>query len=209
MTKARWLPKPWQRFGSNRETRKAIETYNKLSLLNPDKSAYFASLAEQLKVVDMVILFLILIIIISFVLGFIVLVQNLKAVDLPEISRFQQPVHGGKTDHRHIEKGYLAFCSCSWCGLPYFKFFISGSSAVEDKTKNIGNPTQQTAPAPTQNNSPVQQQPQNRFYKRLLRDPVNRQGFLLFCCLHLRRSNVLCINGTDFYSAIDHTKNSI
>jgi len=28
---------------------KAIETYNKLSLLNPDKSAYFASLAEQLK----------------------------------------------------------------------------------------------------------------------------------------------------------------
>ena len=30
-------------------TEKAIETYNKLSLLNPDKSAYFASLAEQLK----------------------------------------------------------------------------------------------------------------------------------------------------------------
>jgi hypothetical protein len=28
---------------------KAIDTYNKLSLLNPDKSAYFASLAEQLK----------------------------------------------------------------------------------------------------------------------------------------------------------------
>ncbi len=28
---------------------KAIETYNKLSLLNPDKSAYFASLIEQLK----------------------------------------------------------------------------------------------------------------------------------------------------------------
>jgi hypothetical protein len=28
---------------------KAIETYNKLSLLDPDKSAYFASLAEQLK----------------------------------------------------------------------------------------------------------------------------------------------------------------
>jgi hypothetical protein len=28
---------------------KAIETYDKLSLLNPDKSAYFASLAEQLK----------------------------------------------------------------------------------------------------------------------------------------------------------------
>jgi len=28
---------------------KAVETYNKLSLLNPDKSAYFASLAEQLK----------------------------------------------------------------------------------------------------------------------------------------------------------------
>jgi hypothetical protein len=36
----------WLKQG-NRE--KAIETYNKLSLLNPDKSAYFASLAEQLK----------------------------------------------------------------------------------------------------------------------------------------------------------------
>jgi len=30
-------------------TEKAIETYNKLSLLNPGKSAYFASLVEQLK----------------------------------------------------------------------------------------------------------------------------------------------------------------
>jgi hypothetical protein len=28
---------------------KAIEIYNKLSLLNPAKSAYFASLSEQLK----------------------------------------------------------------------------------------------------------------------------------------------------------------
>ena len=28
---------------------KAIEIYNKLSLLNPDKSAYFASLIDQLK----------------------------------------------------------------------------------------------------------------------------------------------------------------
>ena len=36
----------WVKQG-NRE--KAIETYNKLSLLNPDKSAYFASLVEQLK----------------------------------------------------------------------------------------------------------------------------------------------------------------
>jgi hypothetical protein len=36
----------WLKQG-NRE--KAIEIYNKLSLLNPDKSAYFASLADQLK----------------------------------------------------------------------------------------------------------------------------------------------------------------
>lgn len=36
----------WQKQG-NKE--KAIEIYNKLSLLNPAKSAYFASLAEQLK----------------------------------------------------------------------------------------------------------------------------------------------------------------
>ncbi|HET9824257.1 MAG TPA: hypothetical protein VFP87_02920 [Chitinophagaceae bacterium] len=36
----------WAKQG-NKE--KAIETYNKLSLLNPDKSAYFASLVDQLK----------------------------------------------------------------------------------------------------------------------------------------------------------------
>lgn len=36
----------WAKQG-NKE--KAIETYNKLSLLNPDKSAYFASLIDQLK----------------------------------------------------------------------------------------------------------------------------------------------------------------
>lgn len=36
----------WEKQG-NKE--KAIEIYDKLSLLNPDKSAYFASLAEQLK----------------------------------------------------------------------------------------------------------------------------------------------------------------
>ena len=36
----------WIKQGNNE---KAIEIYNKLSLLNPDKSAYFASLAEQLK----------------------------------------------------------------------------------------------------------------------------------------------------------------
>ena len=36
----------WIKQGNNE---KAMEIYNKLSLLNPDKSAYFASLAEQLK----------------------------------------------------------------------------------------------------------------------------------------------------------------
>jgi hypothetical protein len=36
----------WAKQG-NKE--KAIETYNKLSLLNPDKSAYFASLIDELK----------------------------------------------------------------------------------------------------------------------------------------------------------------
>jgi hypothetical protein len=36
----------WIKQGNNE---KAIEIYNKLSLLNPDKSPYFASLADQLK----------------------------------------------------------------------------------------------------------------------------------------------------------------
>ena|SRR4249919_872746 len=108
----------------------------------------------------MVILFLLLIIIISFVLGFIVLVQNPKGGGLAgNIAGFSNQFMGVKQTTDVLEKGTWLFAAALGVVCLISSFFISGSSAVEDKTKNIGNPTQ-TAPAPAQNNSPVQQQPQ-------------------------------------------------
>ena len=109
----------------------------------------------------MVILFLVLIIIISFVLGFIVLVQNPKGGGLAgNIAGFSNQFMGVKQTTDVLEKGTWLFAGALGVVCLVSSFFISGSSAVEDKTQNIGTPTQQAAPAPTQNNSPVQQQPQ-------------------------------------------------
>jgi len=108
----------------------------------------------------MVILFLVLVIIISFVLGFIVLVQNPKGGGLAgNIAGFSNQFMGVKQTTDILEKGTWLFAAALGVVCLISSFFISGSSAVEDKTQNIGNPTQQTAPAPTQN-TPVQQQPQ-------------------------------------------------
>ena len=109
----------------------------------------------------MVILFLILVIIISFVLGFIVLVQNPKGGGLAgNIAGFSNQFMGVKQTTDILEKGTWLFAAALGVVCLISSFFISGSSAVEDKTQNIGNPTQQTVPAPTQNNTPVQPAPQ-------------------------------------------------
>jgi preprotein translocase subunit SecG len=110
----------------------------------------------------MVILFLVLVIIISFVLGFIVLVQNPKGGGLAgNIAGFSNQFMGVKQTTDVLEKGTWLFAGALGLACLISSFFITGSSAVEDKTKNIGNPTQQTTPTtPTQNNSPLQQQPQ-------------------------------------------------
>jgi len=109
----------------------------------------------------MVILFLILVIIISFVLGFIVLVQNPKGGGLAgNIAGFSNQFMGVKQTTDILEKGTWLFAAALGVVCLISSFFISGSSAVEDKTQNIGNPTQQTAPAPTQNNTPLQPAPQ-------------------------------------------------
>jgi preprotein translocase subunit SecG len=106
----------------------------------------------------MVILFLVLIIIISFVLGFIVLVQNPKGGGLAgNIAGFSNQFMGVKQTTDVLEKGTWLFAAALGVVCLISSFFISGTSAVEDKTKNIGNPT---APAPAPSNSPVQQQPQ-------------------------------------------------
>ena len=95
----------------------------------------------------MVILFLVLIIIISFVLGFIVLVQNPKGGGLAgNIAGFSNQFMGVKQTTDILEKGTWLFAAALGVACLISSFFISGSSAVEDKTKNIGNPTQQTAP---------------------------------------------------------------
>jgi preprotein translocase subunit SecG len=109
----------------------------------------------------MVILFLILVIIISFVLGFIVLVQNPKGGGLAgNIAGFSNQFMGVKQTTDILEKGTWLFAAALGVVCLISSFFISGSSAVEDKTQNIGNPTQHTAPAPSQNNTPVQPAPQ-------------------------------------------------
>ena len=108
----------------------------------------------------MVILFVILIIIASVVLGFIVLVQNPKGGGLTgNIAGFSTQFMGVKQTTDVLEKGTWLFAGIIGVLCLVSSLFISGSSSVEDRTKDIGNPTQQTAPAPTQGNSPLQQQP--------------------------------------------------
>src|SRR5436190_20110352 len=107
----------------------------------------------------MVILFLVLIIIASFVLGFIVLVQNPKGGGLSgNIAGFSNQFMGVKQTTDVLEKGTWLFAAVIGVLCLISTFFISGSSSsVEDRTKNIGTPTQQTAPVQNPNNSPIQQ----------------------------------------------------
>jgi preprotein translocase subunit SecG len=108
----------------------------------------------------MVILFLILIILASVILGFIVLVQNPKGGGLAgNIAGFSNQFMGVKQTTDVLEKGTWIFAAAIAVLCLFSSFFISGtSSSVE--TKEIGNPTQQqTTPAPNQNTSPAQQQP--------------------------------------------------
>src|SRR6266540_5056393 len=106
----------------------------------------------------MVILFLILIILASFVLVFIVLVQNPKGGGLAgNIAGFSNQFMGVKQTTDVLEKGTWIFAASIAILCLVSSFFLSGSSGIEDKTKNIGTPTQQTAPLTNPNNSPVQQ----------------------------------------------------
>src|SRR5262245_21250735 len=108
----------------------------------------------------MVILFLILIILASFVLGFIVLVQNPKGGGLAgNIDGFSTQFMGVKQTTDVLEKGTWIFAGAIGVLCLVSSFFISGSSSAEDRTQNIGNPTQQTAPTTNPNNAPLQQPP--------------------------------------------------
>jgi len=107
----------------------------------------------------MVILFVVLIILASFVLGFIVLVQNPKGGGLAgNIAGFSNQFMGVKQTTDVLEKGTWLFAAIIGVLCLISTFFISGSSSsVEDRTKTLGTPTQQTTPATNPNNSPAQQ----------------------------------------------------
>jgi len=106
-------------------------------------------------------IFLVLITIVCFLLIVVIMVQNPKGGGLAgNIAGFSNQFMGVKQTTDILEKGTWLFAAALGVVCLISSFFISGSSAVEDKTQNIGNPTQQTAPAPSQNNTPVQPAPQ-------------------------------------------------
>jgi preprotein translocase subunit SecG len=109
----------------------------------------------------MVIVFVILIILVSAVLGFIVLVQNPKGGGLAgNIAGFSNQFMGVKQTTDVLEKGTWIFATAIAVLCLFSSFFISGS-ASSTETKEVGSPTQQqqTAPAPNQNTNPAQQPP--------------------------------------------------
>jgi len=107
----------------------------------------------------MVILFVVLIILASIILGFIVLVQNPKGGGLTgNIAGFSTQFMGVKQTTDVLEKGTWIFAAIIGLLCLVSSFFISGSGTAVDRTNDIGTPTQQTTPQ-GQGNSPVQQQP--------------------------------------------------
>lgn len=106
----------------------------------------------------MIILFLVLIIMASVILGFIVLVQNPKGGGLTgNIAGFSTQFMGVKQTTDVLEKGTWLFAGIIAALCLISSFFISGSGSVEDKTNQIGTPTQQSTPVQNQGNSPLQQ----------------------------------------------------
>src|SRR5262249_43485977 len=102
--------------------------------------------------------FLALIIIASVILGFIVLVQNPKGGGLTgNIAGFSTQFMGVKQTTDVLEKGTWIFAAIIGLLCLVSSFFISGSGSVQDRSTDVGNPTQQSVPAQNPVNSPVQQ----------------------------------------------------
>jgi preprotein translocase subunit SecG len=106
----------------------------------------------------MIFLFLALIIIASVILGFIVLVQNPKGGGLTgNIAGFSTQFMGVKQTTDVLEKGTWLFAGIIGLLCLISSFFIPASTSVQDRTNDIGTPTQQQVPAQNPINSPVQQ----------------------------------------------------
>src|SRR6476620_7810064 len=95
----------------------------------------------------MVFLFIVLVIIISFVLGFIVLVQNPKGGGLSgNIAGFSNQFMGVKQTTDVLEKGTWLFAAIIGVLCLVSTIFISNSSSSSDQKGNTPPPTQQQAP---------------------------------------------------------------
>ena len=103
----------------------------------------------------MTILFVILIILASVILGFFVLVQNPKGGGLAaNIGGFNSQFMGVKQTNDVLEKGTWIFAGVIAVLCIASTMFISGAKGV-DRTDNLGNGvtnTQQNAPAPAPQN---------------------------------------------------------
>ena len=109
----------------------------------------------------MTVVFVILIILVSVVLGFIVLVQNPKGGGLTgNIAGFSNQFMGVKQTTDVLEKGTWIFAGAIAVLCLVSTFFIStAKTSVENKTQKIGTPVQQPNNAPLNpNNAPAQPQ---------------------------------------------------
>lgn len=114
----------------------------------------------------MTILFLILILLASFILGFIVLVQNPKGGGLSgNIAGFSNQFMGVKQTTDVLEKGTWLFAGIIAILCVLSTLFLKGGPAVDDDNilQQVNPNTNTTAPAPQQtapqNATPVQPQP--------------------------------------------------
>ena len=96
----------------------------------------------------MTLLFVILIILASIILGFIVLVQNPKGGGLAgNIAGFSSQFMGVKQTTDVLEKGTWIFAGLIAVLCLVSSFFITGRTSGNDNLDKIGTPTQSTAPA--------------------------------------------------------------
>lgn len=110
----------------------------------------------------MTLLFVILVIIASAVLGFIVLVQNPKGGGLSgNIAGFSNQFMGVKQTTDVLEKGTWIFAGVIAVLCLVSSLFISGSSSgVENKTEKLSNTPVQQVPATNQGTTTPGAQPQ-------------------------------------------------
>lgn len=107
----------------------------------------------------MTLIFVILIVIASAVLGFIVLVQNPKGGGLAgNIAGFSNQFMGVKQTTDVLEKGTWLFAGIIGLLCLFSAFFMSAKSGGSTSTPEIGKPAQ-TAPAPVQQQQPALQLP--------------------------------------------------